>query len=54
MSYDILAHVIKLGGTVAFFGIFLIVILYALWPRNKARFERAAQIPLSDTDRPED
>lgn len=53
MSYDIIAHIIKLGGTVVFFGMFLIVIFYALWPRNKARFERASQIPLSDNDKPE-
>jgi len=53
MSYETLAHFIKLGGTVAFFGIFLIVIAYALWPKNKARFEHAAQIPLLDDDTPD-
>lgn len=53
MSYDTLAHVIKLGGTVAFFGIFVLAIIYALWPKNKARFERAASLPLHDSDTPE-
>jgi len=53
MSYDILAHVIKLGGTVAFFSIFVLSIIYALWPKNKARFDRAAKLPLHDSNRPE-
>ncbi len=53
MSYDTLAHVIKLGGTVAFFGIFVIAIIYALWPKNKARFDHAASLPLHDSDTPE-
>jgi len=53
MSYDTLAHVIKLGGTVAFFSIFILAIIYALWPKNKARFDRAASLPLRDSDAPE-
>jgi len=53
MSYEALAHIVKLGGTVAFFGVFLIAILYALWPKNKSRFDHASQIPLADTDAPE-
>ena len=53
MSYDILAHFIKISGTVLFFGIFLIAILYALWPRNKAKFERAAHMPLTESESPE-
>ncbi len=52
MSYDALAHIVKLGGTIMFFSVFLIAILYALWPKNKERFERASQIPLTDTDAP--
>lgn len=53
MSYDTLAHVIKLGGTVAFFSIFVLAIIYALWPKNKALFKRAASLPLRDSDAPE-
>jgi len=52
MSYDVLAHFIKMGGTVFFIGFFVLAIIYALWPKNKARFDQAAQIPLSDDDRP--
>lgn len=53
MSYDQIAHVIKMGGTVAFTAVFTLSILYALWPGNRARFERAAHMPLDDNDTPE-
>lgn len=53
MSYDQLAHVIKMGGTVAFTAVFILAILYALWPKNKAKFERAAHLPLDDHDSPD-
>jgi cytochrome c oxidase cbb3-type subunit 4 len=53
MSYDVLAHFIKMGGTVFFTGFFVCAIVYALWPKNKARFDRAAKLPLMGDDRPE-
>ena len=52
MSYDVLAHFIKMGGTVFFTGFFALAIVYALWPKNKSRFDRAAQLPLNEDDRP--
>lgn len=52
MIYDTLAHFIKMGGTVFFTGFFVLAIVYALWPKNKARFDRAAQLPLNEDDRP--
>ncbi|MEM7728575.1 MAG: cbb3-type cytochrome c oxidase subunit 3 [Pseudomonadota bacterium] len=53
MSYDQIAHVIKIGGTVAFTAVFVGAIVYALWPRNRAKFDRAAQMPLHDDDGPD-
>lgn len=53
MNYDSLAHIVKISGTVFFAGFFTLTILYALWPKNKARFDRAAQLPLNDIDQPE-
>lgn len=53
MSYDVLAHFIKMGGTVFFTGFFVCTIIYALWPKNKTRFNNAAQLPLLDEDQPE-
>lgn len=34
--------------TPIFVGIFLLIILYALWPRNKATFDQAARLPLRE------
>lgn len=53
MSYDQIAHIIKMGGTVAFTAVFTLSILYALWPGNRERFDRAARLPLDQTDKPE-
>lgn len=53
MSYDTIAHFIKIGGTVAFTSVFVVSIIYALWPGNKERFDRAAQLPLQTNDTPE-
>ena len=53
MSYDQIAHVIKIGGTVVFTAVFVGAIIYALWPKNKTKFDRAARMPLQDTDAPD-
>lgn len=53
MTYDLLAHFIKIGGTVAFTSVFVLAIVYALWPQNRERFERAAHLPLETHDAPE-
>lgn len=49
------AEIVQLVGTYGqlyILGIFLLAAGYALWPRNKAKFDRAARIPLDDDDRP--
>ena len=53
MTYDFLAHFIKIGGTVAFTSVFVIAIIYALWPSNREQFDRAAHLPLETNDAPE-
>lgn len=52
MSYDTIAYLAKLGGTVFFSLSFLVIVGYALWPKNKARFDDAAHMPLSTDDHP--
>ncbi|MGJ8560499.1 MAG: cbb3-type cytochrome c oxidase subunit 3 [Litorimonas sp.] len=52
MGYDQIAHVVKVGGTVAFTAVFVAAIFYALWPKNKDRFDRAARMPLDADDEP--
>ena len=44
---DVLAFT-RSWDAVYFTVMFLAAAIYAYWPRNKARFERAAQIPLED------
>ncbi|MDB5656704.1 MAG: cytochrome oxidase Cbb3 [Tardiphaga sp.] len=34
--------------TPLFFGIFCAIVVYALWPRNKATFDAAARQPLRE------
>lgn len=46
---DVLAFA-QSWGAVYFIIMFAVVFAYALWPKNKDRFERAARIPLEDGD----
>ncbi|MDB5620302.1 cbb3-type cytochrome c oxidase subunit 3 [Tardiphaga sp.] len=34
--------------TPLFVGIFIAIVAYALWPRNKAMFDAAARLPLQE------
>ncbi|MDB5576115.1 MAG: cytochrome oxidase Cbb3 [Bradyrhizobium sp.] len=34
--------------TPIFVGIFLAIVIYALWPRNQATFDEASRIPLRE------
>ena len=46
-TYTILAQFAQTGGLVYFVLLFAAVVVYALRPRNRARFDEAARIPLS-------
>ncbi len=46
MSYDEVATFSKSWGLVYLSVMFRAVCAYALWPRNKQKFDRAAQMPL--------
>lgn len=47
-TYTFLAQLAQSAGLLYFVCAFLAVCAYALWPRNKARFEEAAAIPLKE------
>lgn len=47
-SYAALAGFAQTWGLVYFVAIFLAIVVYALWPKNRARFDDAAQIPLRE------
>lgn len=46
MTYESAAAFAQTSGLLYFVGIFLAVTVYAFWPRNRARFDAAAHLPL--------
>ena len=53
MDYQTLSTFAQTWGLLYFVLIFAGVCLYAFWPRNKAKFDKASRMPL-DEDDPED
>lgn len=47
-TYKALAGFAQTWGLLYFFGVFLLVVAYALSPSRKARFEEAARMPLRE------
>jgi len=50
MDYDSFAQFARSFGLLYLMALFLVVCVYALWPRNQEKFERAAQMPLDKDD----
>ena len=46
MTYETFAPVVQQGGTLFFMAVFVLGVLYALQPKKKAEFDRAARMPL--------
>lgn len=46
MSFEIVRNWAMNSGLLYFVGLFVIIIFYVLKPSNRARFERAARMPL--------
>lgn len=36
------------GWTPIFFGVFIAIVVYALWPKNKDMFDAASRLPLRE------
>jgi cytochrome c oxidase cbb3-type subunit 4 len=51
MDYDTLATFSRSWGTVYLMLVFFALCVYALWPRNKDKFDRASRMPLDEDDR---
>ncbi len=47
-TYRAAAEFAQTWGLVYFVGIFLVVLLYALWPSRQQQFDEAAHIPLRE------
>ena len=50
MTFDI--NFAREAVTVVSFIVFVAIVVYALHPRNRGRFEEAARLPLEDGDLP--
>jgi cytochrome c oxidase cbb3-type subunit 4 len=50
VTYETVSTFVQQGGAIYFSVLFLAVLVYALWPKNKARFDHAARIPLDEED----
>ena len=48
--YEMLSQFAQTGGLLLFVFAFIMVLIYALAPRNRKNFDRAARIPLEDED----
>ena len=54
MNYESWSAFAQTGGTVYFVVIFAAVVVYALWPKNGARFKRAAHLPINEKENGDD
>jgi len=50
MNYETMSRFAQQGGSIYFSLLFLVAVVYALWPRNGDRFSKAARIPLDEED----
>ena len=47
-SYTFFSHFAQTWGLIYFFVIFILVIVYALWPSRQKQFDESARIPLRE------
>ncbi len=47
-TYMMLAGFAQTWGLLYFVSVFVLVLVYALWPKSKTRFDEAARMPLRE------
>ncbi len=52
MTYETVSKLAQQGGTLYFVLIFIAVLAYVLWPKNRSGFDHAARLPF-DEDLPQ-
>jgi cytochrome c oxidase cbb3-type subunit 4 len=50
LSYETVSRFAQQGGSLYFALLFVAGCVYALWPRNKEKFQRLASLPLQDDE----
>jgi len=48
LEYDTLRAISGTVGLIIFVSLFAGVLIYALWPKNRKKFDHASRIPLND------
>ncbi len=48
MTYETVSAIAPTIGLIFFITLFVGAVAYALWPRNREKFRRAAQMPLDE------
>lgn len=48
MTHEAIVQFVGTYGQLYVIAIFAVAALYALWPRNRRKFDRAARIPMDD------
>ena len=48
MTYETVSSIAPTLGLIIFMTLFAGVVAYALWPRNREKFRRAARMPLDE------
>lgn len=54
MDYTTMQMISGITGLIIFIALFVGVLIYALRPKNKAKFDHAARLPLDDNERARD
>jgi cytochrome c oxidase cbb3-type subunit 4 len=52
MDYETVVMISQIAALLLFVALFIAVLVYALWPGNRKRFERASRMPLEDSETP--
>jgi cytochrome c oxidase cbb3-type subunit 4 len=47
-TYEFFSRFAQTWGLVYFVGLFVVILVYALWPSNQKQFDESARIPLRE------
>ena len=50
--FEELSYIAQVGGLIYLLVLFIGVLVYVFWPRNKPTFDRAARMPLDEDEGP--
>lgn len=50
LEYETVARFAQQGGLIYFGAIFAVGVIYALWPKHQAAFDRLARLPLENDE----